>query len=347
MGLRQASLALVLVAATAAAEIHRTPIVSRIAGGEGTADGMAADARFFYPSSVAADILGNVYVADTANHVIRRIDPSGSVITVAGLSGSPGGEDGAPGEARFRFPSAIAIGDDGAIYVADTGNHAIRKVLFDGSVETIAGKSGVGGDSNGIGTAARFTSPHGLAIDSSGVIYVADTSNHAIRRIGPDRRVTTLAGRRGVPGRSDGLAESARFTEPYSVALGAGGELIVTEFGSDTVRLVNAFGNTATARPCAAVEVHPVSIAATADGTLVFSDQRHVLRIATPDGECLTIGGDGIRGYANGGAEGSRFDYPAGVAIGGGGTIYIADVLNHSVRTVTWKPPRRRGVRRP
>jgi streptogramin lyase len=347
MGLRNASLALILLAATAAAEVHRTPIVSRIAGGEGAADGIVANARFFYPSAVASDILGNLYVADTANHVIRRIDPSGTVITVAGLSGSPGGEDGPPGEARFRFPSAIAVGDDGAIYVADTGNHAIRRVLFDGTVETFAGKTGVGGDANGIGSAARFTSPHGLTVDSSGVIYVADTANHAIRRIDPDRRVSTLAGRRGVPGRTDGMAESARFTEPFSIALGADGGLIVTEYGSATVRLVNGFGNTATARPCAEVEVHPVSIAVTGDGTMVFSDRRHVIRIAAPDGECVTIGGEGVRGYADGGADTSRFDYPEGVAIGGGGTIYVADVLNHSVRSVSWKLPRRRGVRRP
>jgi len=147
---------------------------------EGATDGSAAEARFRNPSGVAADGELIVYVADTGNHTIRRI-VNGIVGTVAGLAGSPGSADGYGAAVRFNAPTGIAVDARGNLYVCDTGNHTIRKVSPSGMVTTVAGLAGTAGDSDGIGTNARFSAPGGIAIDANGTIYIADTGNHVIR----------------------------------------------------------------------------------------------------------------------------------------------------------------------
>jgi sugar lactone lactonase YvrE/predicted esterase len=181
-------------------KITSTGVVTTLAGSptmRGDADGTGAAARFNFPSGVAVDATGNVYVADTYNDIIRKIAPDGTVTTLAGSAGISGDNDGTSANALFNQPYGVAVDGSGNVYVADTANATIRKIAPDGAVTTFAGVAGVAGLGNGTGSASQqdalFNQPHGLVFDSAGNIYVADTGNGAIRRIAPDGTVTTLA----------------------------------------------------------------------------------------------------------------------------------------------------------
>ena len=156
--------------------------VAGLAGNLGSADGLGSQGRFNFPSGVAVDPAGNLYVADTENHTIRQILPSGMVNTLAGLAGNSGGADGTGSTARFDSPSDLTVDASGNIYVADTDNFTIRKLVpSTGSVTTLAGLAGTSGSADGIGSAVRFFHPAGIAVDSSSNLYVADTNNQTVR----------------------------------------------------------------------------------------------------------------------------------------------------------------------
>ncbi len=213
---------------------------STLAGydGHGGADGSGSNAQFYSPMSVAADSAGNVYVADTANHTIRRITLSGVVSTLAGSAGLSGSADGTGSAARFNQPQGVAVDSFGNVYVADTGNQTIRKITSDGVVSTLAGSAGKSGSANGLGSSARFYQPEGVAVDSGGNVYVADTWNHTIRKIAPGGAVTTLAGLAGSYGSTDGIGSEARFYEPQGVAVDSAGILYVADTGNETIRKI-------------------------------------------------------------------------------------------------------------
>lgn len=151
----------------------------------GSADGTGSAARFNAPYSVAVDGPGNLYVADTANHTIRKITATGVVSTFAGLAGTSGSADGTGPEARFSSPNGVAVDSAGSVYVADTGNNTIRKVTSAGVVTTLAGSPLVVGNSDGTGMDAQFNGPSGVALDELGSLYVIDSSNHTIRKGSP------------------------------------------------------------------------------------------------------------------------------------------------------------------
>jgi sugar lactone lactonase YvrE len=155
--------------------------VTTLAGStDGFADGVGAAAQFNFPFGVAVDAAGNVYVADTDNHSIRKITLAGEVSTLAG-SGYPGNADGPGGFARFGYPLRVAVDAAGNLYVADTGNNRIRKISPAGAVTTLAGSNE--GFVDGVGAAAQFSQPNGVAVDAAGNVYVADTNNQRIRKI--------------------------------------------------------------------------------------------------------------------------------------------------------------------
>src|SRR2546422_457511 len=186
--------ALTLIAIPTLAQSVYTPYTfATLAGnaGYGSADGTGADARFNAPFGAAVDSAGNVYVADTFNHTIRKETPGGGGTTLAGNAGQPGSADGTGNAARFRAPSGLAVESAGNIYVADSANSTIRKVTPGGVVTTLAGSAGQQGSTDGTGTAARFSQPYGVAVDSTGNIYVADTFNQTIRKVTPSGVVTT------------------------------------------------------------------------------------------------------------------------------------------------------------
>ncbi len=215
--------------------------VTTLAGGntEGYKDGAGRDALFRRPAALAVDQAGNVYVADTNNHRVRRISPEGEVTTLAGPTTpgyAAGYADGPTGEARFNSPHSVAVDKDGNVYVADAGNHCIRKITPDGIVTTLAGTNEPG-YADGQGTAARFNYPRDVAVDAKGNVYVADTANHRIRKITPDGTVTTLAGS-GTPGNADGPALQAQFRAPEGIAVDAGGNIIVADTGNYRIRKI-------------------------------------------------------------------------------------------------------------
>jgi NHL repeat len=180
-------------------------------GVPGTIDGTGTKARFSEPFGIVAALDGTIFVADAGTaHRIRRISPDGRVTTVAG--GARGFADGAGTDAAFSTPSGLALATDGTLYVADTGNHAIRRVTPDGRVSTLAG-DGTPGYADGPAHQARFNGPIGIAVASDGRIIVADTYNDRIRVIDGDGTVRTLAGS-GRPGADEGVADSASFDTP-------------------------------------------------------------------------------------------------------------------------------------
>ncbi|PIF78228.1 NHL repeat-containing protein [Variovorax sp. 54] len=155
-------------------------------GTAGFADGTGTAAQFSQAYGIATDAAGNVYVADSGNNRIRKITPGGVVTTLAG-SGQAGATDGAGNSASFYEPGGLAVGSDGNVYVADTGNSLLRRITPAGVVSTLAGRPGVLGAQDGIGAAATFKRPYGVTVDAAGNLYVADTFGNLIRKVTPVR----------------------------------------------------------------------------------------------------------------------------------------------------------------
>lgn len=218
----------------------------------GSADGTRTAAKFNFPQGVAIDAAGNVYVADSGNNAIRKITPAGMVTTLAGGAAS-GGADGAGPAAQFNDPLGIATDAAGNIYVADAASSTIRRATPAGVVTTLAGKAGIKGTADGVGSAARFYYPWGVAVDVAGNVIVADTGGDSIRKITPAADVTTVAGLGRVPGSVDGTGNAARFAQPTAVALDATGDIYVSETLNTDLRKITASGVVTTLAGSAAV----------------------------------------------------------------------------------------------
>jgi sugar lactone lactonase YvrE len=264
----------------------------------GDADGGHGAATFYYPEGITGDLAGNLYIADTGNHAIRKIDPAGTVTTLAGGSngsiGKQGDSDGVGGQASFDHPSGIAVDVVGNLYVADMYNNLIRKVTPAGSVSTVAGfsPSDATGQRDGHARAARFSSISAIVVTAGGVAYVAD--GHVIRRIGPDGTVDTLAGKPGEAGEVDGAGSDARFTFPRALALDKAGNLFVAD--STAIRRVTPAGMVSTVAGTG-VFLEPGALAVGADGSIWLTDNhplsegtsfRARLRKISPDGVITT-----------------------------------------------------------
>jgi hypothetical protein len=252
----------------------------------GYADGPAGQALFAFPHGVAVDGGGNAYVPDGFNHTVRKISAAGVVSTLAGGIGSPGFVDGPGPQARFRQPEGVATDSAGNVYVADAGNNAVRMISPGGIVSTLAtgiwsplgiaidnlgnkyvaaggdntvrkitpfgvvsllaGSSGQNGSDDGQGSAARFNTPFGVAVDATGNVYVTDFFNDTIRRIAPNAMVNTIAGAVQTPGAADGRGEDARFNHPWGIASDAAGNVFVSEDINNTIRKITMVGPAAT-----------------------------------------------------------------------------------------------------
>lgn len=201
-------------------------VVTTLAGSgtAGSADGPGTAAQFNHPGGIAVDASGNVYVADTANNMVRKIMSNGVVTTLAG-STQFGSTDGVGPVAQFNAPNGVTVDASGNVYVADSLNHMIRKITSNGVVTTLAGST-THGLTDGVGLAAQFLFPHGLTVDPSGNVYVSELGNHAIRKITPAGVVTKLAGSRNA-GSADGIGAAAQFSNPWDVESDADGNLYV------------------------------------------------------------------------------------------------------------------------
>ena len=334
----------------------RVGSLARLAGvptGEGSADGRAAAARYLGPAGVLQDVDGDLLVADTGNHTIRRIDPAGQVTTLAGKEGEAGTDDGVGAAARFNAPMGLALDPGtGDLLVADSGNHTIRRVTPGGEVTTLAGSAGVSGSDNGLGAAARFDRPTGLAAASGAgaVLYVADTGNATIRKVVIDTgEVTTLAGAAGETGTQDGV--DARFRAPAGLAWRQDtGQLYVADAGSNSIRKVDpGDGSVLT------VAGDPAGGAGTVDGNgtdarfddprgLVLDDANRLLYVADTGNSTLRrIALDDLTVSLLAGAaqtpgstdDPARFNLPEGIALDTDGNLLLVDTGNATLRSVT------------
>ncbi|HZZ20828.1 MAG TPA: hypothetical protein VFE25_15750, partial [Opitutaceae bacterium] len=312
-------------------------------------NGSGNNARFFNPTGVAVDASGNIYIADGGDHTVRKITSGGSVSTLAGNSGQAGSADGSGSSATFLYPYAVAVDGSGNVYVADSGNHNIRKITAGGSTSTLAGSAGVPGSTDGTGTAALFNLPQGIAVDGSGNVYVSDTNNSTIRKITAAGTVSTLAGAAGQTGSSDGSAGSARFNYPFGIATDAAGNVYVADFGNSTIRMVTPTGAVTTLAGSAgnagandgggsgAKFNHPSAVTLDAAGNIyVIDTSNQTVRKVTSTGNVTTLAGNsGFLGSADGGGASATFFYPGGIGSTASGTLYVADTGNHTVRQVT------------
>src|SRR5438477_264154 len=321
-----------------------------LAGEDGSADGTGSDARFSYLFGIAVDSAGNVYVTDFSN-TIRKITPAGVVTTLAGTPSVHGSADGTGSAARFNYPDALTVAGT-TLYVAEAYNSTIRKVTSTGVVTTFAGTSGAFGNINGTGSAARFNSPYGVAATTTGIIYVADSGNHEIRKITPAKAVTTFAGSAttdgGGIGSSDGTGRIARFNYPNAVAV-SGATVYVGDTYNHTIRKITSNGIVTTFAGTAGIPgsadgignaaqfYRSFGVAADKAGNVYVADASNsTIRKITSAGVVTTLAGTaGVVGSTDGSGSAAQFYYPFAVAVDGAGNVYVADTNNYTVRKIT------------
>jgi len=302
-------------------------------GHTGTEDGVASRARFSDLFGVAVAPDGVVFVADAGDaQRIRRISVDGVVSTVAGSIA--GYADGTGESARFDTPSGIALGPDGALYVADTGNNAIRRVTTAGVVSTIAGGRSAG-YRDGIVLDAEFNGPVAVAVAPSGLVIVADTYNDRIRAIEPGGSVVTIAGS-GQQGHQDGAALEAQFDTPCGLAVDRAGNIFVADAGNGAIRKIDTSGFVSTVDlvPLGSFLLRPLGVAVDENGVLYATDDRGRIVEITPGRGARVIAGS-LPGFANGRGEEARLRSAAAIAIAGTGRLVVTDPRNALVRLVS------------
>lgn len=261
-------------------KVNSEGVVSTFAGSgvAGWLDDTGTMAQFNFPTQLAIDLNGNLYVADAVNHRIRKISSVGVVTTLAGST--DGFADGVGNAAQFYYPEGVAVDDAGNVYVADAGNHVIRKITASGVVTTLAG-TGEFGFADGAGNAAKFYTPCATAVDAAGNVYVTEKQGNRIRKVSPMGVVTTLAGN-GNLGSADGPATQAEFNAPFSVTLDAIGNVYVADAGNNRIRKITASGVVSTyagstsgyldGLAAAAQFFYPVGICMANDGTFFIGE---------------------------------------------------------------------------
>ncbi len=350
--LRSLALALLGAAAFAAVRAQATfDYVTSAGVSPGNVDGVGAAARFRGGGGMAADASGNLYVADFGNNTIRKITAAGVVTTIAGFPGAAGTANGTGSAARFNGPAGIAVDASGTLYVAEYGNNTIRKISAAGAVTTLAGSPGHPGPSgdsaDGVGAAAGFFHPTGVAVDGFGNVYVTDSGNGTIRKITPAGAVTTIAGVVGVGGTTDGTGGGALFDYPYGIMIGGTGNLYVTDFGACTIRVVTPTGMVTTLAGDPGVAGsgdgagatarfnQPTGVASDGFGNLYVADNgSNTIRKVTPAGVVTTLAGSAAAtGSSDGTGAAASFTDPYGVAVGNSGSIFVTD--DTTIRAVT------------
>ncbi|WP_185731349.1 NHL domain-containing protein [Larkinella rosea] len=276
-----------------------TTIAGRGTLGYGGDGGQATNAYLFYPTGVALDAAGNVYIADQRNNRIRKVALNGIITTVAGKGDNTySGDGGQATQANISRPSNLIVDAEGSLIIADQYTQRIRKVTTDGIINTIAGSTvtpGFGGD-NGSATSAKLNFPAGVAQDASGNLYIADQQNHRIRKVSADGVITTVAGNgTGGYGGDGGPATSAKLWLPNDVTVDAQGNLYIADYDNNRIRKVS------------------------------------------PDGIITTVAGNGEAAFGGDGgpATSASLHRPNGVCVDAAGNLYIADAGNNRIRKVT------------
>jgi hypothetical protein len=325
----------------------RTPVSSLIIGGG--------------PQGVAVDSVGNLFVADANKHVILEVMPLGTnwtVSTIAGSEGVYGTSDGTNSDAGFLSPGGVAVDNAGNLFVADSGNNAIRKITPSGTnwvVTTIAGNSHASGYLDGTNGDAQFAFPQGIAVDAAGNLFVGDENNNIIRKVAPSGTnwiVITIAGDPNNGGYLDGTNGAAQFLYPFGVAVDAADNVYVADAVNAAIRkltpsgtnwIVTTIGGQGQSPGSADGLMNvsqfyfPVGVAVDAGGNVYVADQfNSTIREIIPmngDWNTVTIGGlAGNPGNADGINETAAFSSPSSVAVDAYGDVYVTDNGNNNIR---------------
>ncbi len=283
------------------------------------------------PFGVVAAADGTAYVSlGGLSPRIVVVSPGGEVRPLAG--GTHGFADGRGQAARFASPSALALAEDGALVVADTGNNAIRRVSPSGEVTTLAGGGGAGFRDGPVAT-ALFHGPIGVALDARGDVVVADTYNDRVRVFTPGGEVRTVAGG-AHPGWQDGPGHEARFDTPSGVAVLPQGGVVVADTGNGMVRTIRPDGTVTTLRTAGVDLARPLDVAATSDGALLVTDEAGQVLLREAGGATRVLAG-GRTGFADGLGPTAQFRRPAGVVVTGRREAVVADSGNGLLRLLT------------
>ncbi len=291
---------------------------------------------------VAADATGNIYFSSYYYHTVAKLAPNGTITTLVGSSYSSGTADGTGASARFSYPRGLALDSTGNLYVADSNNQTIRKISPAGVVTTFAGTAGLQGAADGTGSAARFNIPSGVAVDSTGNVFVADTGNHSIRKINPAGLVTTFVGS-STPGTADGTGAAARFNFPQGIAIDGSGNLFIADTLNHSIRKISTDGvvttvagfpgnsGSADGSRTVAQFYSPTALTVDNSGTLFITDtSNYTVRKLTPSGGVTTVGGSLVSGDSSGLGGAARFSAPRGIAVDPSGNLFVGD--NYAIK---------------
>jgi len=316
--------------------------------------GQATSAQLSIPWGIAVDKSGNLYIADEINNRIRMVATDGTITTIAG-SGTNGyaGDGSAATSANLNYPAAIAVDGSGNVYISDTGNHVIRKRAAGGTITTFAGTNVAGyyGD-GGAATSAQLNLPLGVALDSAGNLYIADTLISMIRKVASNGTITMVAGSTlSGYGGDGGAATSAQLHEPFGVTVDAAGNMYISDTFNHEVRKVTTDGTitriagtgtrgySGDGGPATEAKLnYPEGLAVDSAGNLFIADSLNCrIRVVTPSGIITTVAGTGKFGSLGDGgpATSAQLNTPSGVALDAAGNLYIADSQNSLVRRLT------------
>ncbi|MFF8434595.1 NHL domain-containing protein [Streptomyces bacillaris] len=338
----------------------RTVAGIRTAGFKGENE-PATSAQLNGPYGVAVDSTGTLYFSDYSNHRVRKITTDGKISTVAGTGRAGYGGDGGPATgALLNCPRELAVDSTGAVYIADDGNHRIRKITADGKISTVAGTGHPGSTGDGgPAVGARLNRPLGVAVDSTGVLYIAEYDGQRVRKVGTDGKISTVAGngQGGFRG-DDGPATSAQLNRPFGVAVDGADELYIADTSNHRIRKVTADGKISTVAgkgtagfdgdggPATSAQLSsPLGVAVDSAGALHITDHNnHRIRKITADGTIRTVAGSATAGFDGDGgpATSAQLNKPYGIAFDCVDTLYIADHVNHRIRRVA--SPRMAGM---
>jgi len=341
--------------------------------GSSGSSGSSGPATFFQPGSLAIDSIGNLYVADTGNYVIRKVTPDGVITTLAGSLGMSGSSDGTGTSATFGNLGGLGIDASGNLYAGDLEYENIRKITPDGVVTTFAGPVGGTGGTGGSGSsgssgAVTITYPSGIAVDSNGNLFVADSGNGAIEEVSSTGVVTLFAGASGASGSSggsgasDGTGTNATFGQPVGIAFDPQGNLIVADMGTNSIRKITPGGYVSTlagsltgssgpvgdtgdtgaydGTGTAAFFASPQGVAVNSQGTIYVTDTDHTaIRQISPTGVVTTLAGlpgSGTGGvsYSDGTGTNATFGMPTGIVVDSSGKLFVSDTIEQVIREI-------------
>ena len=325
------ALACSLAAATQVPRVSYT--IETIAGGDRVGDnGPAVAAQLSEAQGIAVDRAGNLYIADTDNHRVRKVTPAGIITTLAG-TGYPGlrGDGGAAETAQLNAPYGLAADASGNVYIADLGNNRVRRVTPTGIISTYAGTGhkGSSGD-GGQATDAELMSPRNLAMSAAGVLYISEFDGHRVRKVAPGGIITTVAGTGMAGFKGDtGPAVAAQLAYPAGLAIDPTGVLYIADTRNQRVRKVLPSGIIVTALGAPGNESlnTPIGLAADSGGNIFVAERHAWVRRFTPAGSATVVAGTGTAGYDGDGhpASTALISQPADVAVDASGSLYIVD----------------------